>query len=328
MLSLHLLTLAIVALLLSLTDAFERVVLQTRTSIKSVDSRTLHTFLATPANWPRIVLSSSSVNINSSNDAKSTGRPMLKGEQVNEIFGLPPVLPLSITWLCEDSVFPNLSFRSASGVPGLASDCKMRFKVSEDETASVSLEMSYDPQSVLALLAIPALTLDNGLALKVLLPNALAADFADSTNERLPIDEFRLLMGKLYGGAGVAHGLDLAFGGSQLLTNFGLPPFQQLPPVGQALAVLWCVSGPVAFALTKGVDNKNKSDELDSTAAGRLADAGLVQYGLVEVGCAVLAASAFASSAETAAMVPNALFVQALVALSWGFSNSKQSKTE
>lgn len=75
--------------------------------------------------------------------------------------------------------------------------------------SNLSLQMEYKPPSPLAILAIPILTLDNALALKVLLPSVLLLEESSSspttTNNKdknvppLPLDKFRSLMGNLYG---------------------------------------------------------------------------------------------------------------------------------
>ena len=124
-----------------------------------------------------------------------------------------------------------------------------------------------------------------------------------------PLDRFRSLMGTLYAIAGIAHAADLA-GPSALLTAAGAPPFRDLPPPAQALAVVWCVAGPVAYVASR--------------RGGRAADAGLVAYGLVEVlGAALVSASV--DAAELAAL-PNALAVQGVVAASWIYSSTQRDR--
>ena len=268
-----------------------RISLRTTGRVRGVTPAELHAFLATPANWPQIVLSSHSV-------AGSVDEPLRLGNSVDEIFGLPPVLPLSVTWTCArtDASAGLLDVRSDSGLAGVASDCRMLFRVSEDtpdsaaDGATVELTMSYVPRSPIAVLAIPALTLDNALALKVLLPAAM--------NPKPKLDQFRELMGTLYGVAGALHALDLA-GPSTLLQLAGAPVFADLPVPGQALAVVWCAAGPVAYLCAK--------------VGGSTADAGLVTYGAVEVLCAALAGASGGGEAQLAAL-PNAVAVQVVVA--------------
>ena len=68
---------------------------------------------------------------------------------------------------------------------------------------------------LLGTLAIPILTMDNALALKVLLPYQL------QQLNTTPLLKFQQLMGILYGIAGVAHFVDLVFGDSQILKMAG-----------------------------------------------------------------------------------------------------------
>ena len=126
-----------------------------------------------------------------------------------------------------------------------------------------------------------------------------------------PLDRFRSLMGTLYGVAGIAHAADCLAGPSALLTAAGAPPFQDLPPPAQALAVIWCAAGPLAY--------------LTSRRGGRAADAGLVAYGVVEVlGAALISANV--DAAELAAL-PNAVAVQGVVAASWIYSSTQTDKS-
>jgi len=134
-----------------------------------------------------------------------------------------------------------------------------------------------------------------------------AVDSADSA----PLDRFRTLMGTLYGVAGIAHAADCLAGPSALLTAAGAPPFRELSPPAQALAVIWCAAGPLAY--------------LTSRRGGRAADAGLVAYGVVEVLGAALA-STNVDAAELAAL-PNALAVQGVVAASWIYSSTQTDKS-
>ena len=129
--------------------------------------------------------------------------------------------------------------------------------------------------------------------------------------ESAPLDRFRTLMGTLYGIAGLAHAADCLAGPSALLTAAGAPPFRELPPPAQALAGLWCLAGPVAYAASR--------------RGGRAADAGLVLYGLIEVlGAALISANV--DAAELAAL-PNAVAVQGVVAASWIYSSTQTDKS-
>ncbi len=186
-------TAAAAALLLLLFCQCSSFTLTTTSKIKGVSTADLHNFLATPTNWPQIVASSNSVKQNRSNPIDV---PLKVGDEVEEVFGLPPLIPLSVVWKCVESLAPDsvpspstvtaagkvdssvgrLEFYSASGVPNIATDCKMKFLIRQesDSVCSVKMDMEFDPVFPLLLLgAAPILKLDNDLALKVLLPNTI-----------------------------------------------------------------------------------------------------------------------------------------------------------
>lgn len=290
----------------------EMITLTTQTRIKGSAEGIQRDFLATPSKWPSFVLSSSSVQ-----DQPAEDKPLRVQDTVKEIFGLPPVLPLSVEWECKENSFNKKSQRgvldvvSAEGLAGVASSCRMLFSVSQydDETADVQLEMSFEPKSPLAVLALPALVLDNTIALKVLLPDVIR-------KARLPpippFQAFTDLMGILYLLAGLAHAADIS-GPSALLVAAGMPSFADLPMAGQAAAIAWCAAGPVSFSLSRG--------------PSPLPVLGLVVYGAVEVACAA-AASAFVTSNPPAVApmvdaLPNAIGVQIAVFASYLFCLSK-----
>jgi hypothetical protein len=141
---------------------------------------------------------------------------------------LPPILPLSVDWECTKSDPKRGLFdvRSPDGVSGLASDCRMLFQVENDNAgeqgSTVCLTMEYEPRNILAKLAIPVLMMDNFIALQILLPYALRQEQHQQSSR---LDEFRSLMGILYGIAGVLHFADCLLGSSALFTNFGWPSF-------------------------------------------------------------------------------------------------------
>ena len=331
-------TIAIVALAtitspLSFSSAFSPISLTTNSKLPQTPPNELYQFLASPANWPKIVASSFSVESPSNNNKNEVDltRPLPQGQSVNEIFGLPPLFPLSVTWTCVKSIPPTttrrgrLEFYSVDGVPGIATRCKMNFDIDAAAAASaattknsnneggstLSLEMEYEPQSPLAVLATPILTVDNALALKVFLPSVLLeSSTSTTTTTNAPLDKFRRLMGTLYGIAGLAHAYDLIFGGSQLLVAAGAPPFEALPLQGQALAVLWCLVGPLSF--------------IKSRIGGNIADLGLIIYGLVEVaGAGALRLGYGAGDLDP---LVNAIAVQGIVGLSWFYSSSKKEE--
>jgi len=296
--------------LLSATIAYSPSVTLTTTSrLPQTQPERVHRFLASPANWPRIVASSHSVQSSNNN----LSEPLPVHETVDEIFGLPPVLPLSITWECLRSHPPTgstpglLEFYSANGVAGLASQCQMLFDIRNEDSknsTTVQLVIQYEPESVLAILAIPVLTLDNALALRVFLPWLLL---------KSPLNQFRTLMGTLYGVAGLAHLFDCLLGSSQLLVAAGAPPLEQLSLSGQAYAILWCVMGPVAFGLSR--------------IGSKTADFGLIAYGVVEVlGACLIQQQSSAVTSTDGYLNPlaNAILVQTVVALSWLYSSQRR----
>lgn len=123
-----------------------------------------------------------------------------------------------------------------------------------------------------------------------------------NNNERKDLDKFRYLMGTFYGIAGVAHGFDCLIGPSQLLSQVGLSPFYELSLEGEMMAIIWCLAGPLAFALSR--------------KGGLTADLGLAAYGFIEVGVASF------SPLETTLI--NALAVQLIVFISWLYSRGRE----
>ena len=168
--------------LLSCLPHVASLLLSTSTRLEGVSAAEAHRFLASPANWPAVVLSSHSVESASAGSA-ALDEPLGVGERVTEVFGAPPLLPLRVTWTCVLAEPPaRLEFQSEDGLDGIARNCCMRFRVENVESASgdggvessrVTLEMGYEPISPLATLATPLLRLDNELALSVGLPNAI-----------------------------------------------------------------------------------------------------------------------------------------------------------
>jgi hypothetical protein len=301
----------IVFLFLLLTSAYPRshaISLKTTSRIKGRSRAEVFSFLSTPSNWPKIVLSSWSV------DGAAVDKPLKQRDTVKESFGLPPLLPLYVDWECtkSDPKSGLLDVKSPGGVGGLASDCRMLFQVGEhhydggerSSAATVCLTMEYEPRNILAKLAVPVLVMDNFIALNILLPYALRQE------QQSRLDKFRALMGMLYGTAGLLHFSDCLLGSSQLFTKFGWPSFYELPNEGQLLALFWCAMGPIAYMLS---------------FVG-LGDIGLVSYGLVEVSLTTLANEQFAFAAEETNTawgldpVANAVLVQAIILASWIYS--------
>jgi len=165
------------------------ITLTSQTTVKGVSAGELQTFLATPTNWPAFVASSFGVEEAEASSPKKKqnpiDRPLKKGERVTEIFGLPPILPLAVTWTCEQNNIKkgkkgagggggNLEFFSAEGLGGVAENCRMSFDIASDgDDSSLAMTVEIDPVSPLANLAGPILQLDNDLALNALLPLAI-----------------------------------------------------------------------------------------------------------------------------------------------------------
>jgi len=246
------------------------------------------------------------------------------GDTVIEYFALNQ---FQVEWTCTTNEPGRLVVVSPDGVPGIATDCVMDFEFEDavntntnananadaiDEATVVRLTMEYTPQSPLAVLATPALVVDNWLALNILLPAAI---------DTRPLDSFRKLMGILYGIAGMAHLLDLLVGGSQLFTTVvGIPSFENLELVGQLYALVWCAAGPIAYYLSANA--ASSADATDGSAiAFNKADIGIVLYGIVELLGAGLS-SGFNGAAPD--VVSNAVGVQAIVLAAWIYSYQKQ----
>ena len=160
--------------------------MSTRVSIPNVAPGSVQTFLATPGNWPKIVLSSHSVA------GAKVDSPLSIGEEVDEIFGLPPVLPLRVVWTCTENDLQTgaLQFESPAGLAGVASNCRMQFAIAagpEDGSSIVELDMSYDASNALAIVAAPVLAIDNAIAVKLLLPDALRRPSASPLGTMDPI---------------------------------------------------------------------------------------------------------------------------------------------
>lgn len=126
-------------------------------------------YVATPQHWPDLVLSSWSVR------GDGVDRPFSPGQSVDEIFGLPPILPLEVKWTCSAADETSLTFDAPDGLAGVASDCQMAFSAASDGAggSTLTLVMSYEPLSPLATLAQPVLAIDNAIALKLALPSKL-----------------------------------------------------------------------------------------------------------------------------------------------------------
>lgn len=316
--------------------------------LKIDDTSALQNFISRPVNWPKIVLSSNRVEVNKKVKNQKKAKPFsflsskiteeagsdslvknpndsfetLKvGDAVTEFFALNQ---FQVEWICTVNKPGRLVVVSPDGVPGIAIDCVMDFEFDsfEDSAASdgdgtmVRLTMEYTPKSPLAVLATPALVVDNWLALNVLLPAAV---------DTRPLDSFRKLMGVLYGIAGTAHLLDLLVGGSQLFTTvIGIPSFENLDFVGKVYALAWCLVGPLAYYLS-AVGSSSFQGSGGTAAILNRADAGIVLYGIIELLGALFSSRIPGASPD---VVFNAASVQAIVLAAWFYSYQKQQKLE
>ena len=94
----------------------------------------------------------------------SVDKPLPVGSSVDEIFGLPPILPLEVKWTCTADGNP-LIFNAPEGLAGVAENCCMEFTATPDgSSTNIELVMSYDPVSPLADIASPILAIDNAIA--------------------------------------------------------------------------------------------------------------------------------------------------------------------
>mmetsp|Transcript_69819 Transcript_69819/g.161517 ORF Transcript_69819/g.161517 Transcript_69819/m.161517 type:complete len:230 (+) Transcript_69819:50-739(+) len=142
----------------------------TEVELSSVTPSEALGLVSTASYWPSIVLSSWSVE-------GQTSLPLARGDTVKECFGVPPLWSPSVEWTCELSDLRSgiVDIRSLLGASGLADNCRMLFTAEQSESGGTKLclEMSYRSLGLLAWLAQPLLELDNAIALRVLLPLAL-----------------------------------------------------------------------------------------------------------------------------------------------------------
>jgi len=316
---------------------------------KITNANALQNFISRPVNWPKIVLSSNRVEVIKDQRKKEAFKPFsfftapnpggsppdvsikdentsfdtLKvGDTVVEFFALNQ---FQVEWTCTINEPGRLVVISPDGVPGIATDCVMDFKFDEveddasafkDDATEVQLTMEYTPRSPLAVLATPALIVDNWLALNVLLPAAV---------DTQPLQSFRKLMGILYGVAGVAHLLDLLVGGSQLFTSvIGIPSFEYLDLTGQVYALVWCAAGPIAYFLSTSTATSPQASS-DTESALNKADMGLILYGIVEILGAIFSSGISGASPD---VLSNAVGVQAVVLAAWVYSRQKEEQLE
>lgn len=127
------------------------------------NSVALQDYLSRPVHWPEIVLSSDKVESNTSFNVENSMQP---GQSVDELFGMGL---LRVSWICSDVQPGRFVVKFFAGVTGIANNCTMEFDIQDD---NVDLTMGFTPVSLLAYLSIPALVVNNWLALNMLLPSS------------------------------------------------------------------------------------------------------------------------------------------------------------
>lgn len=121
------------------------------------------------------------------------------------------------------------------------------------------------------------------------------------------LDDFLVLVGRCYAGAGLAHAIDFATANA-LPAAAGLEPFADLPAAGQAFGVVWVLLGLVQpLAATRETQQ-----------------AGLIAYGVYEIILTLAASTATADPEGNLARLGAAAGVQAIVAYCY-FELKRQS---
>jgi hypothetical protein len=120
---------------------------------------------------------SSNTNKLATNCTLLINAPLKVGDYVEEVFGLPPLLPLSVIWQCvaSDCEEGLLEFYSPDGVPRFARECRMKFYIEQIENGrcNVELIMEFESRNPIVPFGLPLLSIDNNIALKILLPSAI-----------------------------------------------------------------------------------------------------------------------------------------------------------
>jgi len=169
---------AVLGVMIQSASAFNPVKLTTTSSVKGASVKDVHSFLASPTNWPKITTSSHSVAIpEGTKRSFDLGKPVPLNQSVKEIFGLPPILAPSVTWKCLQSNAKQgrLEFFSDEGLPGVLSNARLLYNIQgEGDSASVTLDVTFEPSSPFGVLAQIPLKIENTIAMKVLLSQALS----------------------------------------------------------------------------------------------------------------------------------------------------------
>lgn len=132
-----------------LAHGFSPITVTTRTTLTGQSPNEVQAFLASPGNWPKIV--TTSMGVESSDNNVDVNKPLPVGSTVDEIFGLPPIIPLSVQWTCTKDVRQStnknarnksgggsLEFFSPTGLKGVANKYEMIFQVQCDDVNNVN----------------------------------------------------------------------------------------------------------------------------------------------------------------------------------------------
>lgn len=144
-------------------------VLTAKSCLPNTSPAEAYSILSSTGKWPEVFLSSVRVNID--------GTALDQGMKVEELAGLPPLLPLQLVWECKTADADRGTLELASeGVDGLVKDYTRRLTVSSDAGSGsvVELETEFTAGSSL-FAAIIALLIrsDHALFDSVLLPSAV-----------------------------------------------------------------------------------------------------------------------------------------------------------
>ena len=139
--------------------------------LRGVSSREAFDLVATPTNWADTAVASHRVS-------GQTLTRLQAGDQVEELAGAPPLLPLQFDWTCEvsDPEAGILTLESTAGAGPFAPGCRRESRATPtDGGCAVELSFSYTPGEgapwALIYLLVRA---DNALTTQLLLPSVAA----------------------------------------------------------------------------------------------------------------------------------------------------------
>lgn len=133
---------------------------------KSAGPSQVFSLLSSPESWSNIFLFTSKVE----------AEELVQDAILKELAGMPPILPLQLTWRCNEvDVDSGVLEFTSEGVAGIATDCVRRFVVRGDGDQGSKVELTTQctvADSAFAALAASLLRLDNAL-FSLLLPAAI-----------------------------------------------------------------------------------------------------------------------------------------------------------